>query len=288
MEIVGIVGHVKQWGLDRDDSEALHAQVYLSFMQLEDNGHETDGPPAWRWWYVLPVRRLVLFDALRHTSPQMSSEQVIYAPESMDELFPRRWPRGAFHDSAGYFCRPGIVAGQRGIYGVISYVVGERTREMGIRMALGAQRSDILWLILRQGGTLAGAGVVLGLVSSLGLARFMTGLLYGVRATDPVTFLAVASLLAWWRLRLAVSQRCGQRRSIPWWLCATNSPTIETSARRNPFWNGWCPFGLLESPHLAPCANETKQSQVFSHSRPVAKVWRSGCFSFQDGANLTT
>ena len=82
-----------------------------------------------------------------------------------------------------------------GIYGVISYVVGQRAHEIGIRMALGAQPQDILRLILGRGGKLAGLGVVVGLAAALGLTRLMTSMLYGVGATDPLTFTGVAILL---------------------------------------------------------------------------------------------
>ena len=195
VEIVGIVGHVKQWGLDRDDSEALHAQIYLPFMQLGDNIMKLTAPG------VGVVLRSsgpapTLFDALRHASAQMSSQQVIYAAQSMEEIISDSLATRRFSMILlGIFAGLALLLASVGIYGVISYVVGERTREMGIRMALGAQRWDILWLILRQGGTLAAAGVVVGMISSLGLARFMTAQLYGIRATDPVTFIAVAVLL---------------------------------------------------------------------------------------------
>ncbi len=82
-----------------------------------------------------------------------------------------------------------------GIYGVISYVVSQRTREIGVRMALGADRRDVRQMVLRQGMILAGIGVVVGLVAAAGLTRLMSSLLYGVEATDPVTFGAVAALL---------------------------------------------------------------------------------------------
>jgi predicted permease len=194
-EIVGIVGHVKQWGLERDDAEAVQAQVYLSFMQLGDPIMKLTAPGA-----GVVVRSTgsapTLFDSLRHASAQMSSQQVVYGPESMDEIISGSLAARRFSVILlSVFAGLALLLASVGIYGVISYVVGERTREMGIRMALGAQRSDILWLILRQGGTLAGAGVVLGLILAIGLARFLTAQLYGVRATDPVTFLAVAMLL---------------------------------------------------------------------------------------------
>ena len=95
----------------------------------------------------------------------------------------------------GVFAALALLLASIGIYGVISYVVGQRTHEIGIRLALGANRLHILRLILGRGGVLALAGVALGLASSLGLTRLMSSLLYGVRATDPLTFAGVAMLL---------------------------------------------------------------------------------------------
>jgi ABC-type antimicrobial peptide transport system permease subunit len=82
-----------------------------------------------------------------------------------------------------------------GIYGVISYMVSERTHEIGIRLVLGAQRRNILRMVLRQGLGLAIAGAVVGLVCALIVSHLMAGLLYGVRPTDPLTFAGVALLL---------------------------------------------------------------------------------------------
>jgi putative ABC transport system permease protein len=82
-----------------------------------------------------------------------------------------------------------------GIYGVISYIVSERTHEIGIRLALGAQRRNILRMVLRQGLGLAIAGAAVGLACALIVSHLMAGLLYGVRPTDPVTFAGVALLL---------------------------------------------------------------------------------------------
>jgi ABC-type antimicrobial peptide transport system permease subunit len=85
-----------------------------------------------------------------------------------------------------------LVLASIGIYGVVSYLVGQRTGELGLRMALGAQRGDILRLILAGGGRLTVIGIVLGAACAIGLTRLMEGLLYQVRPTDPATFITVA------------------------------------------------------------------------------------------------
>jgi ABC-type antimicrobial peptide transport system permease subunit len=82
-----------------------------------------------------------------------------------------------------------------GIYGVVSYLVGQRTNEIGIRMALGAQQRDVLRMVLGQGGKMAAVGVTVGLVASFGLTRLMATMLFGVTPTDPFTFGGVAVIL---------------------------------------------------------------------------------------------
>jgi putative ABC transport system permease protein len=88
-----------------------------------------------------------------------------------------------------------LTLGIIGIYGVMSYTVSQRNREIGIRLALGAQGGDVLQMVLRQGTKLALLGVAIGVGAAFGLTRLMTNLLYGVSAHDPLTFVAVAALL---------------------------------------------------------------------------------------------
>jgi putative ABC transport system permease protein len=88
-----------------------------------------------------------------------------------------------------------LLLGAIGLYGVIAYSVSQRTHEIGIRMALGGQREDILRLILGQGTKLALIGVAIGIAAAIGLARFLSSLLYGVKPTDPLTFLGVTIVL---------------------------------------------------------------------------------------------
>ncbi len=194
-EIVGIVGHVKQWGLDSDDTEQLRAQLYLPFMQLPDAAMKT-APSGTTVMVRSDGFVPALFDSLRRANKQMSGEQVIYGAQTMDEIISdslaaRRFSMILF----GVFAALGLLLSSVGIYGVISYLVGQRTHEIGIRIALGARRWDVLRLILSHGAKLALLGVVIGLVASLGLTQLMAKMLYGVSATDPLTFVSVVVLL---------------------------------------------------------------------------------------------
>jgi predicted permease len=194
-EIVGVVGHVKQWGLDSDDTQSLRAQLYHSFMQLPDAAMALSVPGT-----GVLVRSKgaadALFASIRHTNQMMNNDQAIYGPQTMDEVIAGSLATRQFSMIllAG-FALVALVLASVGIYGVLAYLVGQRTHEIGIRMALGAGRYEVLRLVVGQGAKMALLGVALGLAAALGLTRLMSDMLYGVSATDPMTFIAVAILL---------------------------------------------------------------------------------------------
>ena len=194
-EIVGVVGHVKQWGLDTDDQQSLRSGLYIPCMQMPD-AFVAMAPSGSTVLIRFDGRSADLLDSIRRVSAQMSNQQVIYGAQTMDSLISDSLASRRFSMILlAVFAALALLLASVGIYGVTSCVVGQRAQEIGIRMALGAQRGDILYLILGRGGKLAGAGVVAGLAAALGLTRLMASLLYGVGATDPITFVGVAVLL---------------------------------------------------------------------------------------------
>jgi ABC-type antimicrobial peptide transport system permease subunit len=137
-----------------------------------------------------------LLDALRQTNLQINGEQVIYEPQTMDEIISGTLAARRFSTILlGVFAALALLLSSIGIYGVIAYLVGQRTREIGLRMALGASRTGVLRMVLSEGGKLAAIGVVIGLAASLALTQLMGSMLYGVSATDPLTFIGVAIIL---------------------------------------------------------------------------------------------
>ncbi len=194
-QIVGVVGHVKQWGLDTDDTEKLRAQFYIPCMQMPDAFVAMQASGS-----AVIVRSSKagagLLDSIRHASQQMSGEQIIFGPQSMDQIIADSLAQRRFSMILlGGFAALALLLASVGIYGVISHVVGQRTHEIGIRMALGARRPDVLRLVLVGAGRLAMIGVAIGLVAALGLTRLMGNLLYGVSPRDPLTFIAVPAIL---------------------------------------------------------------------------------------------
>jgi ABC-type antimicrobial peptide transport system permease subunit len=187
---------VKHWGLDADASAKVHSQLYLAFRQFPDSVMDLVSTGS---EYVVrtssdPYR---LVPALKQAIGQISGNMVMYKEESMqdvisDSLSARRFTRLLL----GTFAVLALVLAGVGIYGVVSYTVTASTHDIGVRMALGADRQAVLGAVLKGAMGMAGAGIALGAATAFAVTRVMKELLFGVSATDPVTFLAVALLLA--------------------------------------------------------------------------------------------
>ena len=183
--IVGVVAEVKHQRLDA----ATRKSVYLPFPQAAIGGSSlairTPGRPE---SLIASVRAQV-----KELDPDLPLTHVM----PMTEVVARSvWQQRLYTALFGVFAAVALILATVGIYGVMSYAVTQRTREIGLRMALGAQRHDVLKLVVGQGVVLAAIGVGMGLVAAVGLTRLMSTLLFGVTATDPITFVAVSVLLA--------------------------------------------------------------------------------------------
>ncbi len=187
-EIVGIVGHVNHWGLGSTGHDNLKAELYLPLDQIPDQF-----APLLAKGQAAVVRSGRLPDALsaplRMATTEFDSQGVVFDFQTMERIVAASIASQRFSMMLlGGFAGLALILSAIGIYGLISYLVGQRTQEVGIRMALGAQRADVLWMILGQGARMALIGVGIGVAASLVLTRFMGSMLYGVRAYDPLTF----------------------------------------------------------------------------------------------------
>jgi predicted permease len=194
-QIVGIVGHVKQWGLDADDTQSLRAQYYLPCMQAGDdflNGLRSGTGLVVRYNGSLGTA----LDSIRSVNKHMSNEQVISGEQTMESMISDHMATRRFAMVLlGAFAALAVLLACIGIYGVMAYLVSQRTQEVGIRMALGAQRGDVLLLIFRNGAKLALIGVAIGIGGTIALTRKMGDLLFQVSPTDPLVLGSVCVLL---------------------------------------------------------------------------------------------
>jgi predicted permease len=184
-EVVGIVGHVKHKGLDGES----RVQYYIPHPQRAQGGMflavRTAGTPS----EVAPAVRGVIknLDKDLPVFRVMAVEQLV-----ADSMTLRRFTLTLL----GIFASIALVLATVGLYGVLSYSVTQRSHEIGVRMALGASAADVLKLIVKQGMLLTGLGVVIGLIGAFALTRLMANLLFGVTASDPLTYGVIALLLA--------------------------------------------------------------------------------------------
>jgi putative ABC transport system permease protein len=185
--IVGVVGDIKNAGVDKPSG----TELFLPFRQTQGfgirNGYlviRTNGDPR---------------DLARSARAEISALDAslpVSQVRTMDDVMALANARPRFLTALlTIFSGVALVLAALGIYGVMSYLVAQRTNEFGIRMAIGAQPSDVLWLVIRQGLILGAVGVVLGAVGAAGLTRYLKGLLFGTDALDVTTFAAMAAAL---------------------------------------------------------------------------------------------
>lgn len=200
LQIVGVVGNVRHLALEA----APRPEIYQPL-----------GQAMWPGLYIAvrtaPSNPLVVLPAMQEAVWSVNKAVPLGNPRTMEDFIARSLMQRKFTMLLlTIFAGTALLLAAIGLYGVISYSVAQRTRELGIRVALGAQRNQILKLVVGQGMTLVAIGVLLGLATSIGLTRLMSSLLFGVTATDPLTFavlsaalLAVAFLACWLPARRA-------------------------------------------------------------------------------------
>lgn len=193
-EIVGVVGDVKSRGL----GEAPQQQMYLPYTQPYSQPRNGERLPLDMDWIVRTATDpKALIASIPSRVASVDGDLPIFHVRTMEEVVsgstaPERF-RGLL---LGIFAALALALAVLGVYGVVSYSVACRTHEMGVRMSMGAAPGDIVFMVLRQGAWLILWGVCIGLVGAYGLNRLISGLLFGVRATDPGTFAASVLLLA--------------------------------------------------------------------------------------------
>ncbi|MGA7930955.1 MAG: ABC transporter permease, partial [Candidatus Sulfotelmatobacter sp.] len=195
--IVGVVGHVNQWGLAEDASRPLQAQMYRPIMQ--NGAVDTKGLAQGFNVFVrskTPLAPEAFFESIRQKLLASDRDMIVYDNESEEEVVADSIASQRFSlILLGAFAGLALLLAGTGIYGVLSYLVGQRTREIGVRMALGAQRLDVLRMVLQDGARMTLAGTSIGIVAALGLTRLMASMLFDVKPTDPITFGLVAVVL---------------------------------------------------------------------------------------------
>ncbi len=188
MRIVGIVGDVKQMGLER----AGRAEMYVPYTQV--NAHDFYSPRD------LAVRTagepMALAGAVREAIWEVDGLQAVANVRTLESILDHELaPRSTQANLLGAFAVLALILASLGLYGVLSYTVAQRRREIGIRMALGARAGKVVGMVVAQGLVLTAAGIALGLVGAVALTRALASLLYGVSASDPLTLLGVAAAL---------------------------------------------------------------------------------------------
>jgi predicted permease len=187
LTIVGVIGDVRARGLDSPPSPV----IYVDYRQ---RGLNANSSPTILMRSAAPLGVIVsaAHDIFHQLAPDVPVKFSTFADEMGGWLADRRF----LLLLVGLFAAAAVTLAAVGIYGVVAFSVTRRTQEIGIRMALGARRSDVLALVVGEGARLAFLGVAIGIAASLAITRLLSSLLFGVSATDPVTFVAVAMTLS--------------------------------------------------------------------------------------------
>lgn len=195
--IVGVVGHVRHWGLD-DPGSYNPRQIYIPAYQLPDS-IVTDFFRTLTLLMRTGLPSAEVMPAIRDVVYASSPDQPVYDVKTIDDVVSESMAsRSLPIVLLGVFAALALLLASIGIYGVVSYSVTRRTQEIGIRMALGANRRQIFRMIVQQALEMAGAGLAVGIVAAVALVRMMPSfshLLYGVGQSDPLTLLVVSSVL---------------------------------------------------------------------------------------------
>jgi len=193
-EIVGIVGHVEHWGLGDTGHQTLQSQMYTPVWQLPDQLWPLLAGGS--GYVVRTSQSEGLAGRLREAASRFDTSAVLYDVKPMEDIV-----AGSISNQKlammllSLFSILALLLSAIGIYGVISYLAGQRTHEIGIRLALGASRRDVLRMVLNDAMRITLVGVAVGLVVAFALTRLLAKMIYGVSATDPFTFVGVALLL---------------------------------------------------------------------------------------------
>jgi putative ABC transport system permease protein len=183
-EIVGIVGDVKHNSVTDEFGYDLYFACYQSYSKQTHFLARTNGDS------------LLLATAIKQAIWEVAPDTGVFNVTPVSKLSANTiWQKRVWGLLFSLFSLVALIMSAAGIYGVMAYFVALRTREIGIRLALGAQRHDVLKLVLRTGMILAVTGLTLGLASAFALSRLMSTLLFEVAPTDPITFFAVAAFL---------------------------------------------------------------------------------------------
>jgi putative ABC transport system permease protein len=195
-QIVGIVGHVRHSGLSVDDHAKIRSQMYMPLTQIP-NEVFTEARQAMTFLMRSRLDSRGARSAILAAVQQVDATLPVWQMTTMDQVVTTSIAVQRFAAMLlGVFAALAFVLAAIGIYGVMAFAVTQRTHEIGIRLAIGANARDILALILGRAMTLVGIGMAAGLMGAFALTRYLSSYLYGISANDPVTYVAVASILA--------------------------------------------------------------------------------------------